>query len=47
MEWLIFNPGFFAGYPELALIDWFIGVGLSIFIYTLPIIIAIMITQRS
>jgi hypothetical protein len=47
MEWLIFNPGFFAATPELALVDWFIGVGLSIFTYMLPIVIAIMITQRS
>lgn len=47
MDWLIFNPGFFSSVPELALLDWFIGVGLSVFTYMLPVVIAIMITQRS
>lgn len=43
----IYNPGLFSATPELALIDWFIGVGLSMFTYMLPVLIAIVITQRS
>ncbi len=43
----IYNPGLFAGVPELALLDWFLGLALSMFTALLPVIIAMMITQRS
>ena len=43
----IFNPGFFTACPELALMDWFIGVGLSMVVYMLPAVLAIMLVQRS
>lgn len=44
----IYNPGIFsATCPELAIVDWFIGAGLTIFTAMLPVVIAIMITQRS
>lgn len=43
----IFNVGLFSGSPELVLADFFIGVALTIFVGILPVILAIMITQRS
>jgi len=44
----IYNPGLFSSAcPELAIVDWFIGAGLTVFTFMLPILVAIMITQRS
>lgn len=47
-EWIIFNPHIFSGScPDLAILDWFIGVALSLFTYLLVPVLAIMFTQRS
>ena len=44
----IYNPQMFSVLcPELALVDWFIGAGLSVFTAMLPVIVAIMLTQRA
>jgi hypothetical protein len=43
----ILNPGIFSDFAPFALCDYFLGLGLTVFMVMLPIVLAIMITQRS
>lgn len=43
----IYNPGLFAGSPEMVLFDYFLGVGMTLFVPVLVMCIAMILTQRS
>jgi len=43
----IWNPCLFSGTPEMVLIDYFLGVGLTIFLPMLVICLVMMLTMRS
>jgi len=43
----IFNIGLFGGAPEMALAEYFVGIGITVLVVFIPIILVIMTIQRS